>query len=335
MDAARARLADYLGVIAAEVHFGPSTSQNTYVLAQAFRALLQPGDEIIVTNQDHEANSGAWRRLAASRRQGARMARRPAQRPARRRRARAADQPRTRLLTFPHASNVVAHINPVADISRPRAPRRRAHRRGRRRLGAPRSARCRRARRGRVPVLALQDLRAAPGADGGAQPRCCSGSATKGTTSTPTMPPSASCPPDRTMRRSPLRAASPSTSTALDAHHAGAPAQSGVATRAARVRELLRGAELPLLARCSSISARGATSACWGPPGSRARRHRRLRDADRARRSGTGAGAARLHGRSRQLLRRATARGHAGRPGCVARCGSRCCITTRRPKSPD
>src|SRR5579862_3141166 len=63
MDAARARLAEYLGVSASEVHFGPSTSQNTYVLAQALRPQLQPGDEIIVTNQDHEANSGAWRRL--------------------------------------------------------------------------------------------------------------------------------------------------------------------------------------------------------------------------------------------------------------------------------
>src|SRR5277367_4172838 len=51
MDAARARLAEYLGVTSAEVHFGPSTSQNTYVLAQAFRKLLKPGDEIIVTNQ--------------------------------------------------------------------------------------------------------------------------------------------------------------------------------------------------------------------------------------------------------------------------------------------
>src|SRR5882757_2112566 len=65
MDAARARLAEYLGVTPGEVHFGPSTSQNTYVLAQAFRTLLKPGDEIIVTDQDHEANSGAWRRLAA------------------------------------------------------------------------------------------------------------------------------------------------------------------------------------------------------------------------------------------------------------------------------
>jgi selenocysteine lyase/cysteine desulfurase len=116
MDAARVRLAEYLGVSAQEVHFGPSTSQNTYVLAQAFRTVLKPGDEIIVTNQDHEANSGCWRRLAA---QGVIV-----------REWRVDPQTgaldaaqlerllsgRTRLLTLPHASNVVAHINPVAQI---------------------------------------------------------------------------------------------------------------------------------------------------------------------------------------------------------------------------
>src|SRR5579864_6461091 len=117
MDAARARLAEYLGVTPAEVHFGPSTSQNTYVLAQAFRALLQPGEEVIVTNQDHEANSGAWRRLAAhgvavrewrvdphsGRLDPGELER--------------LINERTRVLSFPHASNVVAHINPVADIA--------------------------------------------------------------------------------------------------------------------------------------------------------------------------------------------------------------------------
>jgi len=47
---------------------GPSDncqSANTYVLAQALRQHLEPGDEVIVTNQDHEANIGAWRRLEA------------------------------------------------------------------------------------------------------------------------------------------------------------------------------------------------------------------------------------------------------------------------------
>ena len=46
-----------------ELTLGPSTTMNFYVLAQAIRPLLEPGDEIIVTNQDHEANIGCWRRL--------------------------------------------------------------------------------------------------------------------------------------------------------------------------------------------------------------------------------------------------------------------------------
>jgi cysteine desulfurase family protein (TIGR01976 family) len=46
-----------------ELTLGPSTTMNFYVLAQAMRPLLKPGDEIIVTNQDHEANIGCWRRL--------------------------------------------------------------------------------------------------------------------------------------------------------------------------------------------------------------------------------------------------------------------------------
>ena len=33
------------------------------MLANAFRRYLQSGDEIVVTNQDHEANVGAWVRL--------------------------------------------------------------------------------------------------------------------------------------------------------------------------------------------------------------------------------------------------------------------------------
>ena len=64
MDEARERLAEVLGVDTDEVSFGPSTTQNTYVLAQAFGQHLIAGDAIIVTNQDHEANTGPWRRLA-------------------------------------------------------------------------------------------------------------------------------------------------------------------------------------------------------------------------------------------------------------------------------
>ena len=55
MDAAYEALAPYLGVTAEHLHFGPSTSQNAYVLAQAVRPLLRAGDEIIVTDVDFDA----------------------------------------------------------------------------------------------------------------------------------------------------------------------------------------------------------------------------------------------------------------------------------------
>lgn len=64
MDRSRERWAEALGVEAREAVFGPSTSANTYVLANAFASVLGPGHEVIVTNQDHEANTGAIRRAA-------------------------------------------------------------------------------------------------------------------------------------------------------------------------------------------------------------------------------------------------------------------------------
>ncbi len=116
MDEARTRLAAMLGVESDEVSFGPSTTQNTYVLAQAFGQWLKPGDAIIVTNQDHEANTGPWRRLAD---------RGIAVREWRIDREtghlgiedlKALLDERVKLVCFPHASNIVAEINPVAEI---------------------------------------------------------------------------------------------------------------------------------------------------------------------------------------------------------------------------
>ncbi len=117
MDEARARMALMLGVATHEVSFGPSTSQNTYVLAQAVRKWLKPGQAIIVTNQDHEANSGPWRRLAD---EGVEVREWQI-------------NPDTghldpaalsdllyddvALVCFPHCSNVVAEINDVAAIT--------------------------------------------------------------------------------------------------------------------------------------------------------------------------------------------------------------------------
>ena len=64
MDAGYRTMAGLLNCAPDELTLGPSTSMNCYILAQAIRRLLKPGDEIIVTNQDHEANIGCWRRLS-------------------------------------------------------------------------------------------------------------------------------------------------------------------------------------------------------------------------------------------------------------------------------
>jgi len=117
MDEARTRLAALMGVETDELSFGPSTTQNTYVLANAFRQWMQPGEAIIVTNQDHEANTGPWRRLADD---GIEV------------REWKIDpdtghldpeglvnllDEKVRLVCFPHCSNVVGEINPVAEIT--------------------------------------------------------------------------------------------------------------------------------------------------------------------------------------------------------------------------
>jgi selenocysteine lyase/cysteine desulfurase len=117
MDEARSRLAAIMGVATDELSFGPSTSQNTYVLAQAVRQWLPKGAAIVVTNQDHEANSGVWRRLAdegievrewAIDRETGHLIQDDL--------AALLGDGKVRLVCFPHCSNVVGEINPVTEI---------------------------------------------------------------------------------------------------------------------------------------------------------------------------------------------------------------------------
>jgi selenocysteine lyase/cysteine desulfurase len=119
MDEARTRLAAMMGVAREEVSFGPSTSANTYVLAQAVRGWLKTaGGAIVVTNQDHEANSGVWRRLADDGIEIREWQLDPATGhldPAAL--SRLLEDGKVRLVCFPHCSNVVAEINDVAAIT--------------------------------------------------------------------------------------------------------------------------------------------------------------------------------------------------------------------------
>jgi selenocysteine lyase/cysteine desulfurase len=118
MDEARERLAAMMGVGPAEVSFGPSTSANTYVLAQAVRGWLAGSDgAVVVTNQDHEANSGGWRRLAEAGIEIREWQVDPVTGsldPAGL--AGLLADGRVRLVCFPHCSNVIAEINDVAAI---------------------------------------------------------------------------------------------------------------------------------------------------------------------------------------------------------------------------
>lgn len=117
MDEARVRLAALMNVATDEVSFGPSTSQNTYVLAQAFGQHLKPGDAIVVTNQDHEANSGPWRRLAERGIEVREWGLEPDTGHLPLEGLAALIDDKVRLVCFPHCSNIVAEINPVAQIA--------------------------------------------------------------------------------------------------------------------------------------------------------------------------------------------------------------------------
>jgi cysteine desulfurase family protein (TIGR01976 family) len=117
MDAAKRRMAAWLNVGGDELHFGPSTSQNNYVIAQALRQELNKGDEVIVTNQDHEANIGVWSRLEDSGITIREWKVDPETAELHPMDLEALLNNRTRAVAFTHCSNVVASINPVREIT--------------------------------------------------------------------------------------------------------------------------------------------------------------------------------------------------------------------------
>lgn len=118
IEGAIARLAEFINAEPDEVVIGPSTTLNLRILAQALVETWEPGDEVIVTNQDHESNSGPWRKLAS---QGIVIKEWTIDRESGE--LNIADlkrllAPRTRLVCFPHVSNVVGSLNDVGEITR-------------------------------------------------------------------------------------------------------------------------------------------------------------------------------------------------------------------------
>ena len=115
MDEGYAAIAAWLGTPVEQITLGPSTSANAYVLARALAPRLGAGEEIVVTNQDHEANIGAWRRLAE---QGLEIRewRVDAQGELALAELERLVGPRTRLVCCSLCSNLTGSINPLAEI---------------------------------------------------------------------------------------------------------------------------------------------------------------------------------------------------------------------------
>lgn len=117
---ARASVAQLINAVhPEECVMGGSTTHLLQILARAIAPSIQPGDEIIVTHSDHEANIGPWQRLCAER--GATL------------KVWSVDvdsleleladldtllSANTRLLAMTHASNILGSVNPVAEVAR-------------------------------------------------------------------------------------------------------------------------------------------------------------------------------------------------------------------------
>ena len=101
-----------------EVVMGPATTALMFMLTQALLPGIRAGDEIIVTNSDHEANIGGWMRLQQA---GAVVKIWEVNRDSLTLELADLDHllsDRTKWVAITHASNVLGHVNPVAEVAR-------------------------------------------------------------------------------------------------------------------------------------------------------------------------------------------------------------------------
>lgn len=115
---AHAAMADLLGCANDEVYFGPNMTTLTFALARAIGRELKPGDEVVVTTLDHDANVAPWRALeergVVIRQAEIREEDCTLDMDDLRRKITA----RTKLVAAGYASNAVGSINPVQEIVR-------------------------------------------------------------------------------------------------------------------------------------------------------------------------------------------------------------------------
>ena len=116
---ARRAMADFVNAVHDdEIVMGPSTTALIGTLVDALRSDMRPGDEVVVTESDHEANIGAWARLA---RVGVIVRVWRVDVDTMSLRLEDLDPligPRTKWIAMTHASNILGSVNPVAEVAR-------------------------------------------------------------------------------------------------------------------------------------------------------------------------------------------------------------------------
>lgn len=101
-----------------EVVMGPTSTLLVQLLARAMARQFAPGDEVVVTRADHESNIGAWVRLESIGVIPRFWELNPETRTLQLDDLGRVMSPRTRLVAFTHASNILGSIHPVAEITR-------------------------------------------------------------------------------------------------------------------------------------------------------------------------------------------------------------------------
>jgi cysteine desulfurase family protein (TIGR01976 family) len=115
---ARVAMADFFNCDSDEVVFGQNMTTITFALARAIGRELKPGDEIVVTTLDHDANVAPWRALEEKgvviRQVDIRESDCTLDLDDLKRKITA----KTKLVAVGYASNIVGTINPVAEITK-------------------------------------------------------------------------------------------------------------------------------------------------------------------------------------------------------------------------
>ena len=106
-----------VGARPGEVVINGSTTLNIKLLAEALRPLWTPGDKVIVTELDHEANIGAWRSLAATGIEVLTWKLRPETAALELDDLRPLLDARVRLVAMTHCANVVGRIHDVPAVA--------------------------------------------------------------------------------------------------------------------------------------------------------------------------------------------------------------------------